>query len=476
MSFKILLISTIVYDIVSLIKSIRKNYMNNNFTNQHNIDIKHQSYWQKNINIQDAIQSTDLPRHAQIVFVGAGLSNLMCALHLQRAGWDAVIIDAQFAGAGCSARSGGMMLTGHSYSPKQLSTFVGTEKSERIYHEVAEAWDFIKHFIEHEKLAVDWQENGVFTGFSSSSEFESAKRTADSIAKASNQNVHIIEQNNIKDYVNSDLYKGGVFHDKAANIHPAKFTAGILRLCKKAGVKIVFPCRVENIRPNPLNSGKLVITDKGHIKADMVVSGTNGYSNEYSIYDRGFAMRLMPLYSMIIVTPEMDESQLRNLIPNNTAIVESSRRHCYYRPTPCGKRLMFGGRSSLLYKPREQVAQSLESMAEDIFQHHKKGLPPLQAEYTWLGKLAFTHAQTPYIQQVDDTHYRLGAYSGRGMLLAPYLGYQLSQIILQNQPHHQTVFTQTPHIPYPHLGGGWFIRPLNTYYTIKDYFRGRVKS
>ena len=431
------------------------------------IDVKTNSYWQYDIGMKDNASPITLPKKAQVVLVGAGLTNLMCALQLQRAGWDAVIIESRFAGAGCSARSGGFLLASHSYTVDHLRQIIGINRTHRLLNEIDEAFNFVLNFINAENLDVDLQHTGRFSAISQTTDLEKSKKDIDALFQITGKELTFVEKPDVRRYVNSDLYQGGVFYPNEYAVHPAKMTQAFIDLCMQAGVCIVSNCTVKNIAPT--KTGKIITTDKGAIIADIVVSGTNGYTAHHAMYDRGFAMRLMPVYSMVVVTPEMSPERLHSLLPNRMIVTESTRRHCYYRHTPCGRRLMLGGRASLVFLPCERVKQKLEQMIEDIFQQQGKSSPKLEAEYTWLGRLGFTHRKTPFIHKVSDTHYRVGGYSGTGMINAPYLGYMVSQIILQNRHLDDTVFTQMLHTPYPHLGGGWFLSPLNTYYRCKDY-------
>ena len=438
-------------------------------TSEKHLDINANSYWQHDINMRNTVAHVPLPAHAQVVLVGAGLTNLVCALHLQRAGWHTVILEANFAGAGCSARSGGFMSPTHAYTAKNLARILGVEKRDRLLNEMYHAYDHIINFIKSENLDVDLQGTGRLTALTKQNNIDTVRRNVDELYAITGRDYHFVEKSDVGKYVNSPLYEGGTFCPISKTVHPAKMTQAIINLCEQAGVTIVAPCRVESINNTPQGSGKTVQTDKGTITADVVVSGTNGYTNHYGIFDRGFAMRLMPLYSMIVVTPEMSKKRLNDLMPNNVSISESTRRHCYYRQAPCGKRLMLGGRASLLYMPRDAVKASLEQMMEDIFQQQSQSLPKLEAQYTWLGRVGFTHTRSPYIHKVSDSHYRVGGYSGTGMMLGQYLGYQTSQLILNNHSVHDTVYTDMTPSPYPHAGGGWFLSPLNTFYRIKDY-------
>ena len=86
---------------------------------------------------------------------------------------------------------------------------------------------------------------------------------------------------------------------------------------------------------------------------------TNGYTQ--SRVSKFLARRVLPVPSFIIVTEELGKDQVQALLPGGHCMVETRQRFCYYRPTPCGKRIMLGARAALHAITPEQSLPILQS-------------------------------------------------------------------------------------------------------------------
>ena len=85
-------------------------------------------------------------------------------------------------------------------------------------------------------------------------------------------------------------------------------------------------------------------TDRGEIQADEVVIATNGYTGDLT---PALKRRVVPLASHIIATEELPPDLAASLIPNQRTLADTRRVLCYYRMSPDGKRMIFGGRGAL---------------------------------------------------------------------------------------------------------------------------------
>ena len=69
---------------------------------------------------------------------------------------------------------------------------------------------------------------------------------------------------------------------------------------------------------------------------------TNGYTGDAT---PELKRRLIPLASHIIATEELPADLARTLIPKGRTLADTKRVLCYYRMSPDGKRMIFGGRA-----------------------------------------------------------------------------------------------------------------------------------
>jgi glycine/D-amino acid oxidase-like deaminating enzyme len=90
----------------------------------------------------------------------------------------------------------------------------------------------------------------------------------------------------------------------------------------------------------------LVKTPRGCVRAGAVLAATNGCTPPLLAHLR---RRIVPAPSFIVATEPLRTNRMRSL--------ESLERHCYYRPSPDGTRIIFGGRAAMFDAP-EALAES----------------------------------------------------------------------------------------------------------------------
>ena len=138
----------------------------------------------------------------------------------------------------------------------------------------------------------------------------------------------------------SDYYYGGMVVERSAKLHPALYYKGLLDAARRRKITICAKAAVKTI--TPAGKGWRIATSRGDIEAGDVVIATNGYTGDATPQ---LKRRLIPLASHIIATEELPPDLARSLIPKGRTLADTKRVLCYYRMSPDGKRMIFGGRA-----------------------------------------------------------------------------------------------------------------------------------
>ena len=99
------------------------------------------------------------------------------------------------------------------------------------------------------------------------------------------------------------------------------------------------------VRIVPAGGGFEVETACGKMRARDVIVATNGYTDAANPWLR---RRLVPVASCIIATEPISANLMRTLMPKGYMCSETRKLHYYYRPSPDGRRILFGGRGGSL--------------------------------------------------------------------------------------------------------------------------------
>ena len=173
----------------------------------------------------------------------------------------------------------------------------------------------------------------------------------------------IIPRERVREMMASDYYYGGMYVRSGGNLHPARYYKGLLEAAHGQGVVLcgnVEAERIEKTNTAKTGSGWRVLTAKGPIACKEVVIATNGYTGDLT---PKLKMRVVPVASHIIATEELP-MPATDLIPLQRSIGDTKRVLTYYRPSPDGRHMIFGGRARFTAAPPEVSAPILYQYSE----------------------------------------------------------------------------------------------------------------
>lgn len=409
-----------------------------------------------------ALSATPLPRRCDVAIVGAGFTGLSAALTLARAGRDVLVLDTGPAGFGASTRNGGMIGSGHRLGFSVLAKQLGRPRAAAIHHEGGAALDFTTSLIEREEIACQFTRCGRFRAAWRARDYDSMGREVDFLRREFGLEADMVPRSEQHAEVQTDVYHGGTVYHRHGALHPALFHAGLLARARTAGANIADHCAVNAI--NRERGGFTLATARGGVEADTVIVATNGYTGPES---PALRRRLVPLSSYLITTEPLPTGAVDKLIPGGRMIVETRSRHCYYRASPDGQRIIFGGRAALGAIGPEPAAARLRKLLVQVF----PSLAETRFTHSWSGRIAFPRDQMPHIGDIDGLYFALG-YSGSGVALAPYLGHKVALKAL-GAADGRTAFDDMPFPTIPfHRGRPWFLPALDLWYRVRDRLEG----
>jgi glycine/D-amino acid oxidase-like deaminating enzyme len=404
-----------------------------------------------------------LPDQAPVVIIGGGYAGLSAALTLRRLGQPALVLDAERIGWGASSRNGGMVSGGLKVAGSGLEARFGAEAAQRITRAAAASFPFIEETIAREGIDCDYLRCGRFTAAWSRGHYDALARRADLIAEVTGLPTDMLTKTRQREALGSDHYHGGMRADATGSLHPGKYARGLAAAAERAGARLVDGVRVQKIRPE--GSGFRIATDRGELRADAVLVTTNGYSLD----KRGtalpwFARRLVPLNSYIIATEELGEAKIEQLFPGRRMISDTKRVLNYFRPSPDGKRILWGGRASFRAATAEQTAVALHGYMTACFPE----LAKTRLTHAWTGHVAFTFDHIPHIGVEGGIHYA-GGCQGSGVAMATWLGHNVA-LKLAGAANERFALDGLPFPTRPFYSGdpSWVLPFIGGWYRLRD--------
>ncbi|QFT96439.1 Gamma-glutamylputrescine oxidoreductase [Roseovarius sp. THAF8] len=353
-----------------------------------------------------------LPDHCDVLVIGAGYTGLSAAIAAHDSGARVVVAEAGVPGEGASSRNGGMVGAHPRLSWDKMAAAFGADVADDLLAEAAPALDWAKTFIEHEKIQCDFEVTGRVQLAYTRSQFDGQKRLADKVREKSRVEVELVERSDLGREIDTGLYHGGLLFPQHGALHPAKYHRGMLEAVRRRGVPVVSHARVEAMTRE--GTRLVAQTAKGPIRSEKVVLATNGYTTRPFQWH---LRRVFPLPSFIIATEELPENLIGHLAPGRRMMVETRARHSYFRISPDGKRVLFGGRAAMRDVPLHIAAQRQRQTMVEVWPE----LAEAKLSHVWSGYTGFSFAQMPHVGQHDSVCFAMG-FSGSGTVMAPYLG------------------------------------------------------
>ena len=411
------------------------------------------SYYAATANWQTDYPELEGSIEADVAIVGGGFSGVATAVELSERGYKVVLLESNRIGWGASGRNGGQIIGGYGQNPGAFRSTIGSEGVDIVEGMGVECVDIIKQRIEKYNIDCDLKWGYCEVGLK--------KRHLKSYQQWAEDDpaMRLLDQDQIKEYVNSELYLGGYYREDWGHIQPLNLCIGEAKVAQSLGANIFENSQVTNIT---YGDNPVVTTQKGSVKAGHVILCGNAYMGKLVPY---LDARVLPATSCIIGTEPLSDEQLRQTMVRDVAVCDSRTALDYYRLS-ADKRLLFGGLSNYTgLEPTNAEAVMRNKMAK-VF----PSLKTVKIDYSWSGRMGISVRRMPQIGRLKNSNilYASG-YSGHGVAPTHMTGRLLAEAVDGNT-HRFDIMNKMFHLPWP--GGKLLRRPAMAagmmFYKIRD--------
>lgn len=400
-----------------------------------------------------------LPSRVDAVVVGSGCCGLSAAIALARHGCRTAVLDAGLLGGGASTLSGGMVSSGQKLVRASAVRGEARTRIDALLADSVASFHYLERLIAEEHLDAGYRRTGRYFAAYAPAHYEKLCRMGALLREKTGVTVHNIPRSLQDNITRTDFYHGGILVEDYGGLHPGLYTSALLELARKGGVSLHSHSKVLSISKG--GAGFTVETVRGQIEARHVIVATNGYTGRESPFLR---RRVIPVSSYQIATEELPTALMDEINPGRRMISDSQNELYFTRPSPDGKRIIFGTRPSIFNINERQAATRMAQRLQAVWPK----LSSFAITHAWRGQVAMTFDKIAHMGRHDGVHYAVGC-NGNGVALMTYLGHQTALKILGQQERACAFDTDVfPTEPFYHGGNPWFLPVVSAQYRIRD--------
>jgi gamma-glutamylputrescine oxidase len=425
-------------------------------------DFKATPYWWEAAEPQTA-PVEPLPAKAEIVVVGSGYCGLSAATELAAAGRDVVVVESGALGIGASTRSGGMVTGGQKFVVSGALASHPPERQKQILEDAKASLEHIEHMISSHRLDADYQRCGRLILASTPAHVARLERWNKLLDAYAPGTVSMVPRPRLQDEIGGHCYFGALLINNYGGLHPAKYHRALLALARQKGARMSGATPVRQI---VRGTGTFKVeTSRGDITAGTVLVATNGYTGNAEPF---LAPRVIGAASYIIATEPLPVELTRRISPRQRMFSDTKRSLAYFRLSPDGTRVVFGGRTTGREVSEHVGAQGLYRQMCSVWPE----LEHFRVSHCWRGNVGMTYDHIPHMGTTDGVHYAVGC-NGSGVAMMTYLGHQSALKILGRQNRPCAFDTQAfPKVPLAGLRR-WTVPAVTRYYLGRDWLDRR---
>lgn len=368
---------------------------------------------------------------ADVAIVGAGYTGLSTALALRAAGIDAVLLEADFAGAGASGRNAGHLTPTIGKDLPTLLRIFGRARAGALARFADAAVEHAERTIKAHAIECDYRPSGNFLAAVHPKQTARLVRAAE-LGASLGARVRFVAEAEMRERGLPPAFLCGVLEERGGTLDPGKYVLGLRRAALAAGVRLFERTPVAGIEEGPRVRLR---TPRGTVTAERIVIATNGYTPLLAWRPRA----VIPLSCSLFETEPLSAAQREQLgWRGGEGVYTAHETLESYRVSARGS--IVGGVKTVRYGygSRLLAADDPRSFAviEAAFRARFPALREVAIRHFWSGWMGYAPDFLPLLGVAGaqrNVHYAIG-FAGHGVAQATLMG-ELVAEQLQGRQH-----------------------------------------
>jgi len=397
-----------------------------------------------------------LPNEVDVAVVGGGYTGLSAAWELARRGRSVLVLDRDAIGGGASARNGGMV---HPGTKHDVATLLSLPHGRARWDDSVAAFEGVEALVGELALDCDWRRSGHL-------ELAGHRRHARHLATAAathgamGEEARYLEGAELGAEIGSSRFAAGLLVSRSGSVHPAKLVVGLASAALGAGAALHGHSEVLTVEP--AGAGYGLATSRATVRAGEVLVATDGTTAARPVPWLG--RRILGVGSYLIATEPVPAELAAAVSPTKRMFFDTRNFLHYWRLSPDGSRVLFGGRTSFAPTTVEQARDRLYRALVCI---HPQ-LAGVALARAWGGTVGLTVDRLPHLGRHPDTGvvYAVG-YCGTGVALSTHFGRALGRWLAGDGELPAFADDRFPVVPAP-ARVPWLLPVAGWWYQARD--------
>lgn len=416
-----------------------------------------QSYYTATVNDPTKYPRLKGDETTDICIIGGGFTGVSSALMLAEKGYAVTLIESFTIGWGASGRNGGQLIRGIS-GQGALKKIYGQDIENFILRLRWRGNQIVEENIKKYQIKCDLKYGYIDCAFKDRQMRELEKEYEKNRNLEHGDRFRLVRPEEMSDYVGTTAYKGGLYNDRDAHLHPLNLCRGEARAAANLGVKIY-----EESPALRITHGKepVVHTKNGTVRAKKVIIAGNAY---HLLEQKRLGGIIFPAGTYIIATEPLSDDLAKEIMPQDLAVCDVNEMLDYYRMS-ADKRMLFGGRCNYSGRDPRSIKASIRPRMLKVFPQLKDA----RIDFEWGGKIGIVINRIPQIGRIGDNVYYAQGYSGHGINQTHIAGEILTEAIC-GQMENFDVYAKAKQwkIPAPPWVGNNLVALGMLYFRMKD--------
>jgi len=365
-----------------------------------------------------------------VVIVGGGYTGLWTAYYLIKAdpSLRITILERNLVGFGASGRNGGWASAIFPSSMRKMASLSDRDGAIRMQRAMNDTVVEIGRISELEGIDCGFHQGGYVSVARNDAQWARTQAEVQAWREwgFGDEQIVLLNAAQAGDRVAITRTLGGTFNPNCAVIQPLDLVRGLAKVVRSLGVTIHETTTVTAIEPH------LVRTDRGDLRADVIVRGTEGFTPSIA----GAQRDIVPMYSLMIGTAPLSEAQWESIGLNDRETFSDKRHLRIYGQRTQDGRIAFGGRGAPYHygsqvRPEYDLDARVHSMLRDIIADMFPFLRDVEYTHEWGGNLGIPRDWVPSVNFDRATGIAIaGGYVGDGVATSNIAGRTLRDAIL----------------------------------------------